>query len=444
MPQSPLRFLHADQLNLDVPLEGISAISSSSLQELSTAPLNLLDNLLEYAMEESVPFVLLTGTLFGADPPSLAAQSALRQFAAELYELGVELVLAPHPLERQLLSRQYWDELEAILLEPNLSASIELESSSSHAHAHLHVEIQLRKEGSNGYAASDPSRENEFRIVVLEADEPFSGLQSLLQAHTAGSEISEAACGHALEQVIESTHRTIDADYVALTGYGYRAQKKRDSHQHSRFYHAAGCLMPRTFEEAQVEKVGQATLVRVEPGQGIHLTSRRVAPLRLVPVSIQVHPADSKRDLERRLQEEIDALEPAAVEKLFIIEWNINGAGDLLFELADTELRRDLEKKLKGSRPLIHQWKLWPDRNALEHAYSQEPLASQFLEQLQQYAETNPGNLVSDFLSRLEIDSQWQHRLRQLGTELSTESILAAACQQGGAYFVSTEEGVER
>ncbi|MCA9040814.1 MAG: hypothetical protein KDA65_10735, partial [Planctomycetaceae bacterium] len=175
MPQSPLRFLHADQLNLDVPFEGISTLTPETVTELSTASLKLLDQLLEYVTEESVPFVLLTGSLFGADPPSLAAQSALKNFAGELYELGVELLLTPHPLERKLLPRDFWEDLDAILLDKDQPIILELESTNSNSDAHLQVEIRLTCEADLDNFARQPAANIDFSICVLEAISPFVG-----------------------------------------------------------------------------------------------------------------------------------------------------------------------------------------------------------------------------------------------------------------------------
>lgn len=440
MPHSPLRYLHADQLNLDVPFEGISTLAPETVAEISTASLSLLDNLLEAITEESVPFVLLTGPLFGADPPSLAAQAALRHFASEVYELGVELVLTPHPLERKLLPRDYWNDLDAILLDHDHPARIELVSTGSNSDARLHVEIKLVSEGDVSQQAVEPSGTCDFSICVLEPSTSFGGLQQLIAQHRTEHTISADACHAELLKTVETTRRALHVDYVALSGYGYHADNLRQVTGEEAVYHAPGGLMVRSFTEATVMSNGQVTIVTVSPQESIRLTSRRIAPVRLICIAIQVAPATGEHQLVAEMQAALDRLDPVAAEKRYIIEWQLTGEAPILFELDDLDYRRGLERQLKGSRPMGHSWRIDLDRDSLRRRHQSGTSAGQFLEELKQFDESDPADLVADFLSRTHEHPQLQHRLRQLGQEVARSSILTVAAQQGASFILDLDE----
>ncbi|MAT15573.1 MAG: hypothetical protein CMJ46_09930 [Planctomyces sp.] len=440
MPHSPLRYLHADQLNLDVPFEGISTLAPETVAELSTASLALLDNLLEAIAEESVPFVLLTGPLFGADPPSLAAQSALRNFASEVYELGVDLVLTPHPLERKLLPREYWNDLDAILLDHDEPARIELESTGSNADARLHVELQLVREEDVHQRAVEPTGKCDFSICVLEASTPFAGLQHLLEQLPAENILSAEACHKELLQTVESTRRALHVDYVALSGYGYQADNLREVTGDAAVYHAPGGLMVRSFTEASVPANGQVTTVTVPPQETPRLTSRRIAPVRLIPIQIDVAPVTGEHQLVAEMQATLDRLDSVPTEKRHIIEWQLTGDAPFLFELDEIDYRRGLERQLKGSRPVGHAWRINIDRDSLRRRHQSESLAGQYLEELKQFDESETADLVADFLSRTHEHPQLQHRLRQLGQEVSRSSILTVSAQQGASFILDLDE----
>ncbi|QDU79235.1 putative metallophosphoesterase YhaO [Polystyrenella longa] len=440
MPQSPLRFLHADQLNLDVPFEGIGTLSADTLREFSTASLALLNNMLEWATEESLPFVLLTGPLFGADPPSLAAQSALRNFAAELYELGVELVLCPHALERDLLPRDYWNDLDAILLENDKPATIELESTNAKSDARMKIHLQVAQENNLDRTFTSPPAGTDFSLCVLEAGTPFASLQTLLEQSSGNAPIPVEDCEAQLQETIESIRRTVTADYVALSGYGYRADAGNDVSQTNAVYHSPGGLMPRTFEEASVPTNGQATLVSIHQDHSLQFVPKRLAPVRLLPLEVDVNHYSDENELLRHMQQALDQYESVAAEKRLVVQWRLRGDSSLLFELAEPEHRQELANRIKGSKPLLQIWRVQFNRELLSRNQPEESLAIQYLEQLELFAETNRSELVADFLTRTKEHPQLQHRLRQLGAEVSNESILTAATLQGAPFLLDLDQ----
>ncbi|MCA9040815.1 MAG: hypothetical protein KDA65_10740, partial [Planctomycetaceae bacterium] len=265
-------------------------------------------------------------------------------------------------------------------------------------------------------------------------------LQRLLERHPGNHFISSEACRSQLQETIESTRRALHADYVALSGYGYRADNLPDLGHSGAVYHSPGGLMLKTFDEAVIPEGGQASLVTVSTDQSIRLTSRRISPVRLIPLVLKLSQYVGEHELLEQMQEQLDRLEPVSAEQRYVVQWCLKGEAPILFELEDHDYRRGLERKLKGSRPVFHLWQIEVDRNRLREKHPADSLAGQYLEQLRQFEEIDQPELVADFLTRTNEHPQLQHRLRQLGMEITRESILSTAVQQGASFILDLGE----
>jgi DNA repair protein SbcD/Mre11 len=61
------RFIHAADLHLDSPLHGLRNFEGAPVERLRAAPRRALENLVNFAIEQQVPFVLIAGDLFDGD-----------------------------------------------------------------------------------------------------------------------------------------------------------------------------------------------------------------------------------------------------------------------------------------------------------------------------------------------------------------------------------------
>lgn len=61
------RFIHAADLHLDSPLYGLRAFEGAPVDRLRAAPRRALENLVDFAIEEKVLFVLIAGDVFDGD-----------------------------------------------------------------------------------------------------------------------------------------------------------------------------------------------------------------------------------------------------------------------------------------------------------------------------------------------------------------------------------------
>lgn len=87
------RFVHAADLHLDTPFQGLSRRSPDIAQQLRDASLQALDALADAAIERSCHFVLLSGDVYDGLERGARAQVRLRQFAERLDQAGIRLFL---------------------------------------------------------------------------------------------------------------------------------------------------------------------------------------------------------------------------------------------------------------------------------------------------------------------------------------------------------------
>ena len=86
----PLRFLHAGDLHLDSPLEGLSAEAPPEvLYVLRSATTEAWRNMVRLAIDEHVDFVLVAGDVFEVASPTLLGQTRFRDGLAELAAAGI-------------------------------------------------------------------------------------------------------------------------------------------------------------------------------------------------------------------------------------------------------------------------------------------------------------------------------------------------------------------
>jgi len=69
------RFLHSADIHLDSPLRGLARYEGVPADEIRGATRAALENLIEYAIDEKVDFVLIVGDLFDGDWKGVQGQA---------------------------------------------------------------------------------------------------------------------------------------------------------------------------------------------------------------------------------------------------------------------------------------------------------------------------------------------------------------------------------
>lgn len=94
----PITFIHAADLHLDSPFQGLSKLPDSIFKEVRESTFHALQQLVELAISREVDFVLLVGDLFDHERQSLKAQIRLRSAFEQLasYDIHVYLSYGNH------------------------------------------------------------------------------------------------------------------------------------------------------------------------------------------------------------------------------------------------------------------------------------------------------------------------------------------------------------
>lgn len=89
-----MKLLHAADLHLDTPFQGLSGVTPALQERLVTAPLRALTHLVDLAIAEKVDFVLLVGDLFDQQGQSVQAQAALMTALERLNDVQIPVLLS--------------------------------------------------------------------------------------------------------------------------------------------------------------------------------------------------------------------------------------------------------------------------------------------------------------------------------------------------------------
>jgi len=102
-----MKFLHAADLHLDTPFQGLSGLPADLRVQVVAAPLQALQRLVDLAIAEHVDFVLLVGDLFDQQAQSVQAQAALMAALEQLQVAQIPVVLSFGNHDYQPITRQW-------------------------------------------------------------------------------------------------------------------------------------------------------------------------------------------------------------------------------------------------------------------------------------------------------------------------------------------------
>lgn len=99
MSTTMVKFLHADSVQLDMPLRGVGKLPRDAVDLVASATLIAWERLIDAAVTHGVDALLLTGDTFDAASESLAADVALRQGFERLLEHEIPVFVVPGRLD---------------------------------------------------------------------------------------------------------------------------------------------------------------------------------------------------------------------------------------------------------------------------------------------------------------------------------------------------------
>ncbi|WP_138419788.1 metallophosphoesterase family protein [Aquibacillus sediminis] len=89
-----ISFIHCADLHIDSPFVGLSHLPPRLFDEVKESTYQALKNLVDYAIEKQVDFVLMVGDLFDQEQQSLKAQSRLRDAFVQLKAYNIDVFVS--------------------------------------------------------------------------------------------------------------------------------------------------------------------------------------------------------------------------------------------------------------------------------------------------------------------------------------------------------------
>jgi DNA repair protein SbcD/Mre11 len=101
---SRMKFLHAADIHLDSPLRGLERYEFAPIEEIRGATRRALENLVQYAIQERVDFLLIAGDLYDGDWPDYNTGLFFSRQMGRLREAGIPvfLIRGNHDAESRL------------------------------------------------------------------------------------------------------------------------------------------------------------------------------------------------------------------------------------------------------------------------------------------------------------------------------------------------------
>ncbi|MFC1817478.1 exonuclease SbcCD subunit D [Thermodesulfobacteriota bacterium] len=87
------KFLHAADIHLDSPLAGLERFDDAPVDEIRTAPRLAFSNLVDYAINEGIDFVIIAGDLYDGDWPDFRTGLFFNKQMSRLNKAGIQVFI---------------------------------------------------------------------------------------------------------------------------------------------------------------------------------------------------------------------------------------------------------------------------------------------------------------------------------------------------------------
>jgi exonuclease SbcD len=349
----PFRFLHAADLHLDTPFEGLTAVRPDLGALLREASLLALDALATAAVEHEVDFVVLAGDLYDGAERGLRAQLRMRAFTERLAGHGIRtfLVHGNHdPTE------EGWSSITAWPQQVHVFAADRVEA----------VALDLRGQAVTVYGTSYPRREVRESLVPRFPRPCTPGFHLAILHANVGATTGHAAYSPCTIEDLAA----VGMDYWAL-GHIHRGAVLRARGPRIVY---PGNLQGRSFKPSERGAKG-AVLVTVD-GDRIDSATLDLAPVRFEEAELDVGPCVDLADVVARLHGLAHALRCPG--KQLLVRGRLVGSTELWEDLvhpgSDADLLADLRSQAANdlwwadlrmdARPLV-DFEAWRGRDDL-------------------------------------------------------------------------------
>lgn len=412
MGRAPLRFIHAANLHLDLPLNGIGPAPKPLQETIEQATLRAFDRLIEACLEHEVDFLLLTGEC-EPDAENLTEAAAFRDGVERLVEYEIPLILGP--VSTRAGSRK-------LLVLPENVVRLDLEDLDpcvlTRAEAPLATLCPLLLEGRPDGIRMEPQL-SRLLSESQRSDAPVIAVPLWPSMH-------EPLSPESLELLKDELNANGEFGLATYWAFG-NGDRRFFLETDATCLHHPGALQG--MHPAATGPHGYR-LVRIDE-DGLEVEHIAAAPVRWERFTLEIDPATDREHLLALISEELLNLEPAGGEEAWLCEWIIRGDGELFERLQEPEFAAELLAEFDLSAG-ESGWPVWSHRLRLRDSAARvarfadtEGLAGEYLRRLaEQGAAGEPAGREPQMLLK---------RLRTIVAEEDAEEIMQAARTWGGS-----------
>ncbi|AKU92022.1 metallophosphoesterase family protein [Vulgatibacter incomptus] len=343
---STFTFLHAADLHLDTPFEGLGAQRPELAEALREASLRAFERLIDLALERRVAFVVLAGDLYDGAERGVRAQLAFRRGLERLSRAGIAALIAHgnhDPVDEGWGAIASWPSLVHVFGSKAVESVPIVHEGNRIATVHG-ISFGTRSERENLAARFRRGPEAGLHVGVLHCNvdgqpghDPYAPCST---ADLTAAGLDYWALGH------------VHAGRVLLRGRTWAAY--------------SGNLQGRSFKPAEQGAKG-ALLIHVVDDAVAEVEPCPLAPVRFSTVTADIDGLEDLPALERLLLDEAQGLSETPGCEGLMLAAKVVGRGPLHRSLVGREeaLRSALEDATQGRRPWI-RWERLERRTSPE------------------------------------------------------------------------------
>jgi len=277
-----IRFIHAADIHLDSPLKGLAKRLNLPTEKILSATRKALVNLVNFAIDEKVDFVLLAGDIYDGDPEDLSANFHFNQQIGRLnlQNIKVIMITGNHDAKSKI-SRPLSPPKNLTILSAHQPESCEI-TKEGEIIAIIHGQGFLNQAENRNLATTYPA--------------PIPGKLNIGILHTS----LDGREGHA-------NYAPTTKDELINKGYSYWAL----GHVHTReVVHKKPCIIfPGNIQGRHIREPGAkgCYLVTFENNHDAQLEFKPLDVFRWEAITVNLEGAEEESDFEKRVEETVES-----------------------------------------------------------------------------------------------------------------------------------------
>ena len=424
MAIGPVRFVHAANVYLDVPLNVTEPLSDELQSIAADATITSFERVVTACVERKAHFLLLSGNVFVERHRSLRARVSLLQGLNRLADHAIPVIVVPgrsdppeawraiSPLPKNVTVCCGGDEVPvAVIRESRVIATVTGNSA-----------VTVADEYGIGSEPSDDARTRRPLQIGLLPQQLTAAWVDSLHGETADSRAE-------IEESLKQHLRQSSLDYALMMDTDARTTIKANN----RTAHSPGKTQENNrFDTPQ----SSCTLVDVDSGGAVRCTSIPTGIVGWHAWDIGLDEVADPDDLLHQMRRVSATSNPEPTEQLWLIRWTVRGPARLVDAIEDPDARRQIGTRFARANQhakqlqFLHTFRLLP-ANDVES--DQQPMAAEFLERLNEKLPLTREGL--DALLAQATGTPMAERLPSLNPKLDRELIASLAMRLGVGWF---------